>query len=160
ESIISALESSGYVERAFFQTNADGIALVTRLERIYEDGSPWAGNERWPTRGGKYNTPADLLSFLRGLFYADPGRYRVIVFIIQDRPFSQSAAKVTGEQARTWLRSGTNALPRETAERPVALSNCTALIYEFASDGTAVQIVESRLTGKQHLEKSGVMSFL
>jgi Caspase domain len=160
DSIISALESSGYVERSFFKTRHDGTALVTRLERIHDDGSPWAGHERWPTHGAKYDTGADLLSFLRGLFYADPGRYRVIVFIIQDMPFFQSKDKVTGEAARTWLRSGANKLPRETAARPLSSADCTALVYEFASDGTAVRFVESRLTGKQHLERAGVMAFL
>jgi hypothetical protein len=160
DSIISALESSGYVERSFFKTLHDGTALVTRLERIHEDGSPWAGHERWPTHGAKYTTGADLLSFLRGLFYADPGRYRVIVFIIQDMPFFQSKDKVTGEAARTWLRSGANKLPRETAERPLSSADCTALVYEFASDGIAVRFVESRLTGKDHLERAGVMGFL
>jgi hypothetical protein len=160
DSIISALERSGYVERSFFKTPHDGTALVTRLERIHEDGSPWAGNERWPTHGAKHNTGADLLSFLRGLFYADPGRYRVIVFIIQDMPFFQSQEKVTGEEARAWLRSGANKLPRETADRPLSSADCTALVYEFTSDGTAVRVVESHLTGKEHLERAGVMAFL
>ena len=160
DAIISALESSGYVERSFFQTEANGIALVTRLERIQEDGAPWAGRERWPVHGAKYDTAAELLSFLRGLFYADPGRYRVIAFIIQEMPFSQTQRKVTGEEARGWLRSGANKLPPKTADRPLGLADCTALVYEFASDGTAVRVVQSQLTGKQHLERSGVMGFL
>jgi len=37
---------------------------------------------------------------------------------------------------------------------------CTALIYEFASDGTNVHVVESRLTGKEHLEKAGLLTAL
>jgi hypothetical protein len=160
DAIISALESAGYVERSFFRAEGNGITLVTRLERINDDGSPWPGSERWPTRGRQGDTATDLLGFLRGLFYADPGRYRVIVFIIQDTPFFQSAEKVTGEEARSWLRSGANTLPSEASEQPLGLSNCTALIYEFASDGTAVRVVESRLTGRQHLEKSGLMAFL
>jgi hypothetical protein len=51
-------------------------------------------------------------------------------------------------------------LPKDIASRPFGDGNCSVLIYEFASDGTSVATVESRLTGKQHLEKSGVLSYL
>jgi hypothetical protein len=34
------------------------------------------------------------------------------------------------------------------------------LIYEFASDGTKVQVVTSQLTGKEHLERAGVLAIL
>jgi len=159
-SIIAALERQGYVERSFFRTAADGVALVTRLERINDDGSPAAGGERWPAGlqdGGR--STATLGQLLRGLFYVDPGRYRVIVFIVQDAPFSQSSERITGDQARIWLRSGANVLPRDIAERPFT-GSCTALVYEFASDGAAVRVVESRLTGRQHLEKAGVLAGL
>lgn len=158
-SIIAALEQKGYVERSFFRTVADGVALVTRLERINDDGSSAADVERWPAAGAAARSSAGLAQFLRGLFYVDPGRYRVIAFIIQDAPFAQSSEQVTGDQARSWLRSGANVLPRELAERSFA-GHCTALVYEFASDGAAVRVVESRLTGRQHLEKAGVLATL
>jgi len=157
-SIVSALEGKGYVERSFFSTPADGVALVTRLERINEDGSSAADRERWPAQDASRSS-ANLAQLLRGLFYVDPGRYRVIAFIIQDAPFAQSAEQITGDQARSWLRSGANVLPRELAERSFA-GHCTALVYEFASDGAAVRVVESRLTGRQHLEKAGVLAVL
>jgi hypothetical protein len=154
--IIAALEQKGYVERSFFTTPADGVVLVTRLERINEDGSSVADAERWPVVGGA----AGFAQFLRGLFYVDPGRYRVIVFILQDVPFRQDSEQhVTGQQARAWLRTGANVLPRELAERTYT-GHCTVLVYEFASDGTAVRVVESRLTGRQHLEKAGVLATL
>jgi len=150
--IITALEKKGYVERSFFTTPADGVVLVTRLERINEDGSSAADAERWPVVG----QAAGFAQFLRGLFYVDPGRYRVIVFVLQDTPFRQSSEPLTGQQAREWLRTGANVLPRELAERAYT-GDCTVLVYEFASDGTAVRVVESRLTGRQHLEKAGVL---
>jgi len=34
------------------------------------------------------------------------------------------------------------------------------LLSEFASDGTNVHVVESRLTGKEHLEKAGLLTAL
>jgi hypothetical protein len=145
------------VERSFFRTPGNGVALITRLERIHDDGSSASDHERWPA--GQDRSAGNIALFLRGLFYADPGRYRVIVFVLEDAPFSQSSERVTGDQARSWLRSGANILPSETAKRAFT-GTCTALVYEFASDGTAVRVVESRLTGRQHLEKAGVLSFL
>ena len=97
-----------------------------------------------------------MVGFFRGPFYVDPGRYRVIVFVLQDLPFSQSSSRITGEEARAWLRTGANTLPREVAQRPFGDGNCTVLIYEFASDGSAVRVVESGLTGRQHLDKARI----
>ena len=51
-------------------------------------------------------------------------------------------------------------MPPEISERPFGNGHCTVLIYEFSSDGTTVRVVESRLTGKEHLEKAGVLSLL
>ena len=158
--IISALERNGYVERSFFQTEPGGIALVTRLERIKNDGSSFAERERWPPSKQTYASTNDLARFLYGLFFVDPGHYRVIVFILQDLPFSQSSKKITGGEARQWLSIGANILPPEISERPFGNGHCTVLIYEFSSDGTTVRVVESRLTGKEHLEKAGVLSLL
>ncbi len=155
--IVSALEHSGYVERSFFRTKDDGVALVTRLERINNDGTPSA--ERWPAWRG-HQTAFNLEQFLRGLFYVDRGRYRVIVFVLQNQPFSQSTHRVAEAEARTWLQSGANTLPRGIADRPFGDGAATALIYEFASDGRTVSSVDSPLTGRQHLDKAGVMALL
>lgn len=158
--ILSALEQNGYVERSFYRTEPGGVALVTRLERINDDGSPSAATERWPASAQRQASTSGLLDFLQGLFFVDPGHYRVIVFVLQDLPFTQSSEVITAEQAHAWLTSGTNVLPREIANLPFAGAHVTVLIYEFASDGSKVQVVTSQLTGKQHLEKAGVLAVL
>jgi hypothetical protein len=158
EAILVALEQNGYVERSFFQTPAAGVALVTRLERINDDGSSYPEQQRWPTVRGVPDT--DLLSFLRGLFFVESGHYRVIVFIVQSQPFAQSPQPPTEDQVRNWLTSGVNVLPPEIALRPFDGGHVTAIVYEFASDGTSVHLVQSALTGKEHLEKAGVLSLL
>jgi hypothetical protein len=156
--VLFALERSGYVERSFFRTNDDGIVLVTRLERIEKDGAPVSNGGRWPTF---IREPAslDIVGFLRGLFFIDPGHYRLIVFVFQQPPFSQSSDKISQKDARELLRLGVNMLPAEIAGRPFS-GACTVLVYEFASDGGAVQVIESELTGKQHLEKAGILAQL
>jgi hypothetical protein len=104
----------------------------------------------------------NLGQFLSGLFYADPGHYRVIVFVIAEKPFSQSPSQqLSGKQAGDLLKSGADVLPPEVAQRPVEGSHCRALIYEFANDGNELHKVESsHLTGKQHLEKAGLLATL
>ena len=154
--ILSALERNGYVERSFFRTEDGGVALVTRLERINADGSSFVETERWPTKGQDHASSESLYRFLRGLFYVDPGHYRVIVFVLQDLPFSQSSESITADEAKAWLTSGANVLPPQIANRPLGGGHCTALIYEFASDGKTVRVIESSLTGKSHLEKAGL----
>jgi hypothetical protein len=158
--ILAALERNGYVERSFFRTAPGGVALVTRLERIDDDGSPSAAAERWPATAQPHASARSLLDFLQGLFFVDPGHYRVIVFVVQDLPFSQSSEVISAEQAHAWLVSGANVLPREIANLPFAGAHVTVLIYEFASDGSKVQVVTSQLTGKQHLEKAGLLAVL
>lgn len=160
DAILKALEQGGYVERSFFRTPPGGVALVTRLERINDDGSPFSETQRWPGGDEHIESTATLYAFLRGLFYVDPGHYRVIVFVLQDLPFTQSSTRITAQQAQAWLMSGANVLPPDIAERPFGGGHCTVLVYEFASDGTNVHVVESSLTGKDHLEKAGVLSAL
>jgi tetratricopeptide (TPR) repeat protein len=159
DAVLTALERSGYVERSFFQTGDGGIALVTRLERIASDGSPAAETERWPA--GFDDNPASFVDFVRGLFFAKAGRYRVIVFILQEASFRTSEIPATAEDAEMWLTHGLIKLPPQLASTPFRKdSTCTALIYEFASDGTAVKRVTSSLTGKQHLQKAGLLAVL
>jgi hypothetical protein len=157
--ILKALEHSGYVERSFFRTEPGGVVLVTRLEKIGGDGTPAPEQDRWPA--GFENTPVGFIDFVRGLFYAKAGHYRVIAFVLQEKAFTQSEQKATGKDAETWLAEGAFKLPAWLARRPFGKdSTCTALIYEFASDGAAVKGVVSSLTGKQHLEKAGVLTGL
>jgi hypothetical protein len=162
DAILTALERSGYVERSFYQTGDGGIALVTRLEMITSDGSPMAETERWPAESNK--NPASFADFIRGLFYAKAGRYRDIVFILQEAAFRTSEKQVTAEDAEKWLTQGLIKLPPQLASKPFGKeSTCTALIYEFTSYGTAAKpepVKRSALTGKQHLIKAGLLAVL
>jgi hypothetical protein len=160
--VIFALEQNGYVERSFFGTKVGGTAMVTRLERVNEDGSSYSGDGRWPAslNSAELDTTRNLIDILRGLFFVDRGHYRVIVFILQEPSFTQSAQKISEQDARALLHTGANILPLEIAERPYGESRCTVLVYEFASDGTQVRLVESHLTGRDHLQKAGVLTLL
>jgi hypothetical protein len=154
--IEQALERTGYVERAFFRTPS-GIAMVTRLERIQADGTSMT-NDRWPISPTRYELQAGLMTFLQGLFFVPPGHYRLIVFIMQDKPFNQSDKVLSKDEARGLMSKGANILPQEIAQQSFDGGHCTVLIYEFASDSSSVRLIDSPLTGREHLEKSGVLA--
>lgn len=158
--ILAALESGGYVERSYFSTEAGGVAMVTRLERINDDGTPAPAASRWALKAPPDGAIAETISFLRGLFFVEKGRYRTIVFMLQDQPFTQSDKAASEKDVRDWIPKGANLLSSDAARKPYAGAHCTALIYEFASDGSAVKLVDSRLTGKEHLARSGLLSAL
>jgi hypothetical protein len=152
DEILAALTSQGYVEHSYFAT-PHGVALVTRLERINTDGTRAA--PRWLSG---FNPPG-LIDFLRGLFFVEPGNYRVIVFIIENDAFQQSGAQVSEDDAKAWLRTGLNVLPQQLAQEKF-YGNCTALIYEFMSTGDRVKLVDSELSGLDHLKLAGLQSLL
>jgi tetratricopeptide (TPR) repeat protein len=163
DAIIAALEKQDYVDRSFFATPAGGVALVTRLERINDDGTHAAETKRWPAAGGdqQFSSTLDLGRILRSLFFAEPGHYRIIVFILQNEAFSQSGTRITEEDAQAWLHKGLNVLPQEIRDRAFDKADCTALIYEFVNDGSGAHMVEnSPLTGKQHLRMAGLQILL
>jgi hypothetical protein len=62
-------------------------------------------------------------------------------------------------EARELIKQGANILPAEAKKQSFNGNQCTVLIYEFSSDGSAVHFVkQSPLTAKEHLNKSGILS--
>jgi hypothetical protein len=161
DAIIRALESRGYVERSFYTAGNGGVVLVTRLESIAPDGTPLNPPDRWrrviPGRGSGQGF-AELVT---GLFFATPGYYRVIVFVIGGSPFEKAEKPATEEQATAWLEQSVERLPREIADRPYEKTEgCTALTYEFDvhQEGKPSALKPGRLPAYTHLERSGLLA--
>ncbi|MEZ5878184.1 MAG: hypothetical protein R3D43_10780 [Tepidamorphaceae bacterium] len=158
DAIVSALERAGYFDRSYFELE-HGAAIVTRLERIRADGYPQDGDARWPLSVSD-TREFSLAAMLKGLFFADPGFFRVIVFIISDQPFRESGQAPTAQEATEWLNKGFNTLPESAAARPsTARHAVTALIYEFeraADDEQAYQLVPGQLPGATHIRRAGI----
>ena len=159
-----ALDTAGYTEASYY-TVPDGFALVTHLEQINPDGTPKKPDHvRWSTqlaRVGQFT----LSAYLKALFLANPGYYRVIVFVVTSQPFSQSEATVTRDEAIAWLRHGGNALPFGIATQPLLASHkVTALIYEFEKSDIdeleAKFTIPGRLSTNIHLTNSGIRGSL
>jgi len=169
--LVAALERAEYDDLAFFSIRPaadrppEGFALVTRLERIYEDGRPWQGddNDRW-----KEELPArdvfSLTELIRALFTAPEGHYRVIVFAVTGIPVVPSAKEPTRDDAGEWLGQGLLDLPRWLGELPWTPDHaCTALIYQFRQVGAGRE-PEVNPPGappaRVQLERSGILAAL
>ncbi|GEM_PF-1313355 len=158
-SLTKAFERCGYGDKSFYAV-PDGFAMASRLEQINADGTP--GAERWSLDV----TPVRRFSvrdYLKALFEARPGHYRVVVFVVTNHPFKQKDATVKSKEASAWVREGMNTLPREIGDREFSNDYvCTALIYEFKSvgGGEATFVEPSELTARDHLERSGLLAAL
>lgn len=163
EKLSAAMEKCGYVEKKYYAV-PDGFAIVTRLEQINSDGTPKNPPERWSTDVGPLRH-FSLREYLITLFSANPGYYRLIVFIITPHPFSQSDAKLSSDEAMCWFQDGLNVLPYSIGEQICTNEhNTTALIYEFKRldeiDAEPNLTVPGRLTAQEHLKKSELWNSL
>lgn len=156
------LESAGHYETSYYSV-PDGFALVSRLEQIEEDGSPMPLPARWDTRVRNI-TRFSLGDYLRALFVAPPGYYRLVVFVVSPHPFAQSSQSISRDIAESWLRFGANALPTKLALQPYTEQYiCTALIYEFEKFDTQKKPIlrrPGRLDARTHIVKSGIGRYL
>jgi hypothetical protein len=158
-----ALDETGYFERSYF-SSPNGIAIVTRMERINDDGSPEGGPQRWDLK--QPDRPRlSLPQYIRALFMAEPGYYRLIAFVVTDEAFGASNEPVSTATADSWLNTGLIKIPLGIQNKPLPPGySCIALIYEFQLDAgkekAPEQLVPSHLDPKTHLVKSGLWAAL
>jgi hypothetical protein len=161
-----AFEQCDYGDKKYYALRdksgvRDGFALASRLEHINPDGT--ASEDRWSREVVPMRT-FSIGEFVHALFRARPGHYRVIVFVLTNKPLTQDIRmRVNSKQADLWTQDGANALPKEMAEMEYTTDyRCTALIYEFKSlaNGEATFVEPSDVSGKRHLAKSGLWAAL
>jgi len=157
----NALSTAGYLERSYFLVPG-GIAVVTRLEHIHPDGSPFSDPDRW-LFDDEYRQSLTISEYLRRLFAADVGYYRVVVFVLTDEAFGSQTRSLTLGEAIRWPYTGLNVLPPDLAQQPLSKDDsCTALIYEFQKPhGEDPRLlVPSSIGAKRHLVASGLYPLL
>jgi hypothetical protein len=160
-SLDQALTQTGYVEKSYYAVPG-GIGIVTRLERIYPDGRPFERSGRWLTEN-TYLQKFSLASYLRALFTASEGYYRVIVFIVTDVPFASGDGTMTSREATSLLARGFNTLPGLVSTQSLPADYvCTSLIYEFRREQgkDPAQLLPGQLDAKTHLVASGLWTAL
>lgn len=160
--LTTALGNLGYSEHGFYAVPG-GFALATRLEQIEFDGTPKPEPLRWSSA----LPPRELFSlsdFVRALFAAPVGHYRVIVFVVNDQPFAASGEPVSGEEALAWVGAGLNRLPESIAARPFGERHAgTAMIYQFQKTGHEQEPranPDGAESAARQLERSGILAAL
>lgn len=154
--LTDAINACGYSERYYYAV-PEGFALVTRLEQINEDGTSKAPPERWAPDLEPLHT-FSLKAYLKALFMANPGLFRVFVFVVTPLPFGHSGAGISKDEIDEWTKCGLNTLPPEIGHRPfTADCRCTVLVYEFEQSepgAEATQNLPSSMDGRTHLYKA------
>lgn len=157
--IDGALQTAGYAERSFHAV-PNGYAMVTRLERIRPDGRPDA-ERRW--FGAAAPEEFSLSRYIQTLFFGDPGRYRLIVFVVTDETFAATGKEISSDEGERLLRGGFVTLPPRFNALPFTPNHkVTALVYEFEKPegGEAKQLARSRLSALDHLNGAALLDAL
>jgi|GEM_PF-2874012 len=160
ETIVECLDESGYVssKRQYYAV-PNGYALVTRLEKINEDGSPRAGAERWEAKVKSTFKEFSILDYLKALVIGEEANFRVLVFMITDIPLTQSDEITEMDTAKSWLKKGMNALPDELAALEFTPQHkVNLLLYEFTQheSGKATLLQESRVGIEEQMVNTGI----
>ena len=163
--ITQALDRAGYNQHSYYAfADGHGVAIATQLEQINDDGSPKSGEARFQLKLAPLSTAEfSLTGYLKALFTARSGRFRVIVFALSTG-VAQDAKSPDAEKVKTWATSGQTVLPARYASLAFSgQTTATALIYEFEKKdyNTAAQfVVPGKINGMAHLMKAGIWSLL
>ena len=151
--LAAALVAAGFEDSGLFHVPG-GFAVVTRVERILQDGTS-SPADRWIGGKGK---PLNLLDYLGRLFLERPGQFRLIAFLITDQEGFESGRMELSEQASRQLSlSGGRVLPESLRGLPWKGRSCHVLVYHFEKKGgSALVFHPSALSTREHLSKAGL----
>lgn len=151
----TALRRAQISEWTVYGIDTDGFALVARLEHIDENGLPAA--DRWS--GDARPRSFSIADYVKALFTAKPGRYRVIAFVVTAKTVVAGPAADRQTIEELW-QSGASELPVRVRGTVLPQSGrAEALVYEFfrpSQDDPPVQVSASRLTVPLHLAGAGL----
>lgn len=155
--IDSAVARAGIQEWAVYTIGDSGFAYVTRLERIDQDGRPKPPPDRWPGDSGEGPRNRSFLQYIKSLFVAEPGFYRVIAVVVTSRPVADIGNPLSRGAADSLLL-GPQILPASLRARKVHNLSAYALIYQFKSinkDAEPRLLSRTTVPPAQHLSLAG-----
>lgn len=160
--LVNALKRSGYFERSYYRV-PQGFALVTRIEQIDEQAAPRPDPARWSLEVKPFEE-FTITNYLKSLFQASVGRFRIIAFIVTNQPVTEDTSDETSfNEAVAWLKLGAKSLPESIGQLAFRSDyRCTALIYEFRKpeSAEAMLVNPSINQGAVHLQKAKILQSL
>jgi hypothetical protein len=162
DQLTANLSSVGYSGSTYWGVPG-GFALVTPIEQTNANGAPLDGRKRWCVSVA-WMKSFSLSEYLKALFTAPPGYFRVLVFITSTEPFAPSGARMTLETIERWSGGGLNVLPEKIRGQPLTKRHrITVLVYEFIkrkkSDHPTTS-VPGRVRARDHLIATGLTGLL
>jgi hypothetical protein len=159
--IKDAMRRAQIHESSVYAVGNDGFAVVGRMEQIEEDGRAKPGFERWNVEPiPRQRTEFGLSEYLRVLFSAQPGRYRVIVLIVTGRLITAGPQQPTPSEMTHILKAGVGDLSEQLRVKVLQSSGrCEALVYEFyrpSEDADPRWVDSSHLQPTDHLAGAGL----
>jgi hypothetical protein len=159
-----ALGRSGYSSPGYYAVPG-GFAMLTQLERINPDATPYPPDQRWKVKVDPARlTSFNLSAYLKALLGKDAGVFRVIAFVFTAEPIVSGSVKPVIDEAKHWVEQGGKALPGQYAAQPYSADMvCTALIYEFeipTHGAPGRQRKPSEHNGQQHLRAARILQAL
>jgi HEAT repeat protein len=159
ETLRGALDKTGFSPAELFAAPG-GFGLITKMERIHEDGTSYTGSERW-TQGKIPLQSLSLKDYLTSLFFDAPGEFRMFVFVVSTlQPFPpETPSKEQEDKARDLaLLQGGRVLPSSVAGLPWKGRHAYVLLYRFERKlgEPAAEVRPEPLPLRTHLEKAGM----
>lgn len=153
DAIVKSIEEAddGY-EWGIFEGPPDGFVVISRMERIDNQGRPAGDGTRWITEGAARLSAESLV---RDLFFQETGYFRVVVFVVSHER-SVSPGPLSALPASS---AGGRALPTTAGGQLFGERTVSALVYAFKRGKDAV--VEPWIDGpsaRQHMVASGLSS--
>lgn len=130
----------------------DGFALLAKMERIREDGTPLPDPYRF--KPGPI-PPLNLLDYISRLFVEKPGHFRVIAFVVTSVPPTRPGAASLPD-----IREGAVKLTADLENLSFRGRDCYVLVYSFQKRPGGLTILrgEDGLNARTHLIKAGVLT--
>lgn len=154
ERLLPILDEAGY-EYSFYRINNDGLAIVTRAERIRANGATDTAYRYF--NGDYFDSYSD---YLLSLFRAKPRYFRIIVFMISPTAVVQSGKPMTAAEGKTLFEGGADRPALTIMDFPFSdRYECTALIYECEKpnqEDDQVLVSPSALPCETHLKMAGI----
>lgn len=145
----------------YYDGPPDGFVMLTRIERIGDDGEYL--EPRWTDMGAGGRGEFSITDLIRKFFNINPGRYRFIALVLTNEALPDySKAPLEKRDADLWVANGKMAIDSGMAKRRIDPENhkLYALIYEFVkpnNSSSAVFVRPSTIGGVFHAQKAGIL---